>query len=43
MDMSSMELIPEYCRFIRDSYIILISMLANTIGCHKNTAIYYDN
>ena len=43
MDMSSIELIPEHCRFIRDSYIKLISMLAHTMGCHESTAVrlYY--
>jgi len=30
-----MELIPEYCMFISDSYVILISVLAHTMGCHK--------
>jgi len=32
MGMSSMELIPEHCRFISDSYIKLISVLAHTMG-----------
>jgi len=43
MDMSSIELIPEHCRFISDSYIKLISVLAHTMGCHESTAVrlYY--
>ena len=31
MDMSSIELIPEHCRFINDGYINPISVLANTM------------
>jgi len=39
MDMSSIELIPEHCRVISDSYIKLISVLAHTMGCHESTAV----